>query len=304
MSKTLIVVLGPTGIGKSDLSIRIAHHFNTEIVSADSRQIYKELSIGTAVPPPGDLRKVKHHLIHTHSIHEYYSASLFENEALKVIEKLFQTNNVLVATGGSMMYIDALCKGMDDIPDADHEIRARLTLELEENGLEHLRLQLKQLDPVYYEKVDLKNPKRILHALEVCLTAGKPYSSMRTQPNKKRPFRILKIGLNMDRRELYDRINRRVDKMMETGLDDEARNVFEFSHLNSLNTVGYKELFAFFRGEIDREAAIDLIKRNSRHYARKQLTWFRKDQEINWFLPEQEDEIIRFIEKNLNPNVS
>ncbi|RKD87806.1 tRNA (adenosine(37)-N6)-dimethylallyltransferase MiaA [Mangrovibacterium diazotrophicum] len=302
MSKTVIVVLGPTGIGKSDLSIRIAQHFHTEIISADSRQIYKELAIGTAVPPADDLQKVKHHLIHNHSIHDYYSAALFEKEALETIDELFTTKDVLVVTGGSMMYIDALCKGMDDIPDADQQIRAQLMEEHQEKGLEHMRLRLKQLDPVYYEQVDLKNPKRILHALEVCLTSGKPYSSMRKDQKKERPFNILKIGLNRDRQELYDRINRRVDLMMEMGLEDEAKSVFEFHHLNSLNTVGYKELFAYFEGQQDKATAVELIKRNSRHYARKQLTWFRRDQEINWFQPEQEEEIIRFIDDKLTPN--
>lgn len=303
MSKTVIVVLGPTGIGKSDLSIRIAQHFNTEIISADSRQIYKELAVGTAVPPADDLQKVKHHLIHNHSIHDYYSAALFEKEALEIIDQLFSSKDVLVVTGGSMMYIDALCKGMDDIPDADQQIRAQLMKEHREKGLEHLRLQLKQLDPVYYEQVDLKNPKRIIHALEVCLTSGKPYSSMRKDQKKERPFNIIKIGLNRDRQELYDRINRRVDLMMEMGLEEEAKSVFEFHHMNSLNTVGYKELFAYFEGEHDKATAVELIKRNSRHYARKQLTWFRRDQEINWFQPEQEDEIIRFIDEKLTPNV-
>ncbi|WP_372776447.1 tRNA (adenosine(37)-N6)-dimethylallyltransferase MiaA [Mangrovibacterium sp.] len=299
MNKTLIVVVGPTGIGKSDLSIRIAQHLNTEIISADSRQIYRELSIGTAVPPAADLETVKHHLIHNHSIHEYYSASSFETEALNIITDLFHTNDQLVLTGGSMLYVDTLCHGIDDIPEADPEIRKQLVVELEEKGLDHLRLQLKQLDPDYYAKVDLKNPKRILHALEICLTSGQAYSSMRTAQKKERPFRILKIGLNRDRTELYDRINRRVEKMIEQGLVEEARSVYEFKNLNSLNTVGYKELFAYFDGEIKLEEAIDLIQRNSRRYARKQLTWFRKDEAINWFQPEQADEIIRFIETQL-----
>lgn len=299
MNKTLIVIVGPTGIGKSDLSIRIAQHLNTEIISADSRQIYRELSIGTAVPPAEDLETVKHHLIHNHSIHEYYSASSFEIEALNIITDLFHTKDQLVLTGGSMLYVDTLCHGIDDIPEADPEIRKQLVIDLEEKGLDHLRLQLKQLDPVYYSKVDLKNPKRILHALEICLTAGQPYSSMRTAQKKERPFRILKIGLNRDRTELYDRINRRVEKMIESGLVEEARRVYEFKELNSLNTVGYKELFAYFDGEITLEEAIDLIQRNSRRYARKQLTWFRKDEAINWFQPEQVDEIIRFIETQL-----
>ncbi|WP_163717271.1 tRNA (adenosine(37)-N6)-dimethylallyltransferase MiaA [Mangrovibacterium lignilyticum] len=297
MSKTVIVVLGPTGIGKSDLSIQIAQHFNTEIISADSRQIYKELSIGTAVPPSEDLNKVTHHLIHHHSIQDYYSAALFEKEALAIIEDRFNSKDTLVVTGGSMLYIDTLCNGIDDIPDTDPQVRTQLVQEFKEKGLEHMRLQLKQLDPAYYDKVDLKNPKRILHALEICLTSGRAYSSMRTEQKKERPFRIIKIGLTRDREELYDRINLRVDKMMEMGLEEEARSVFEFHHLNSLNTVGYKELFAFFEGEIDRDKAIELIKRNSRRYAKKQLSWFRRDSEINWFNPEQAEAIIRFIEE-------
>jgi len=299
MKKTLIVVLGPTGIGKSDLSIEIAQHFDTQIISADSRQIYRELSIGTAVPPTEDLNKVKHHLIQNHSIHDYYSASLFEKEALSILETLFETSQVVVMTGGSMLYIDTLCNGIDDIPDADPEIRARLVDELEAKGLEHLRLQLKQLDPVYYNQVDLKNHKRILHALEICLTSGKAYSSMRTDQKKERPFQIIKIGLNMDRKILYDRINERVDKMIDVGLEEEVRSVYAFHHLNSLNTVGYRELFAYFQGETDKETAIDLIKRNSRRYARKQLSWFRRDSSIQWFHPKQNAEIIHYIENEL-----
>lgn len=301
MQKTLIVLLGPTGIGKSDLSISLAQHFQTEIISSDSRQIYRELRIGTAVPPPEDLQEVPHHLIQTHSITEYYSASRFEQDALLILNKLFARHNQAIMTGGSMLYIDAVCKGIDDVPDADLKLRAELISEYEEKGIEHLRLQLKNLDPEYYNQVDLKNPKRLLHALEICLTTGRTYSSFRTRQIKERPFRILKVGLNRERAELYERINRRVDQMIQMGLEDEARNVYHLKHLNALNTVGYKELFAFFDGETDRETAIELIKRNSRHYARKQLTWFRKDPDINWFEPEQKEEIIRFIEHQLQP---
>jgi tRNA dimethylallyltransferase len=299
MRKTLIVVLGPTGIGKSDLAIEIAQHFQTEIISADSRQVYRELEIGTAVPPAEDLARIKHHLIHHRSVHDYYSASIFEQEALRVIESRFTEKDILVMTGGSMMYIDALCNGIDDIPDADPEIRAQLVDEYEKKGLEYMRLQLKQLDPAYYNQVDLKNPKRILHALEICLTSGKTYSSMRTALPKKRPFRIIKIGLNRDREELYNRINLRVDKMIAMGLEEEARAVFAHHQLNSLNTVGYKELFAYFEGEITQAQAIDLIKRNSRRYAKKQLSWFRRDPGINWFDPGQKNEIIQLIEERL-----
>jgi len=202
-------------------------------------------------------------------------------------------------TGGSMLYIDAVCNGMDHLPDADQKLRTELTREFENNGIEHLRLQLKQLDPDYYAVVDLKNPKRILHALEVCLSTGKPYSSFLTSPKKERPFRTIKIGLNLGREELYERINRRVDQMMKDGLEEEARRVYSLRHLNSLNTVGYKELFAYFDGTTSKEEAFELIKRNSRHYARRQLTWFRKDKEINWFSPDQEDEIIQFIQNQI-----
>lgn len=299
MKKTLIILLGPTGVGKSDLSIRLAQYFHTEIISSDSRQIYHELSIGTAVPFPSDLQKVKHHLIHGHSIHDYYSASHFEEDVLKILHQLFKEKDTVIMTGGSMLYIDAVCNGMDNLPDADQKLRADLTHEYKEKGIEHLRLQLKKLDPDYYAVVDLKNPKRLLHALEVCLTTGKPYSSLRTNPKKDRPFSIIKTGLNLDRQELYKRIDKRVDQMLETGLEEEASRVYPLRHLNSLNTVGYKELFAYFDGEISREKAIELIKRNSRRYARRQLTWFRRDQEITWFRPDQEKDIIRFIQSLL-----
>jgi tRNA dimethylallyltransferase len=299
MKKTLIVLLGPTGVGKSNLSIRLADYFHTEIISSDSRQVYRELSIGTAVPPFAGRQKVKHHLIHSHSIHEYYSASRFEEDVLNILDQLFKEKDTAIMTGGSMLYIDAVCKGMDNLPDADQQLRNELTLAFQEKGIEHLRLQLKRLDPDYYAAVDLKNPKRLLHALEVCLTTGKPYSSFLTAPKKQRPFKTVKIGLNLDREELYERINKRVDQMMEEGLEDEARRVYPLRHLNSLNTVGYKELFAYFDGEISREQAIELIKRNSRHYARRQLTWFRRDKGINWFRPEQEQEIIHFIQDQM-----
>jgi tRNA dimethylallyltransferase len=299
MDKTLIVVQGPTGIGKSKISIQLAKHFNTEIVSSDSRQIFRELSIGTAIPPPEDLKAVPHHLVHSHSIHENFNASLFENEALKIINQLFEKHHTAIMTGGSMLYVDAVCKGIDDQPDADPDIREAVSREFEEHGIEHLRMKLKQLDETYYHQVDLKNPKRLIRALEVCLTTGKPFSSFRKETTKERPFHILKIGLNTDRRKLYERIDRRVDQMMAEGLEDEARAMYPFRHLNPLNTVGYKELFAYFDGETTLEKAVELIKRNSRHYARKQLTWLRKDPQLFWFEPGQEKEIIQFIEQKM-----
>ncbi|WP_319502104.1 tRNA (adenosine(37)-N6)-dimethylallyltransferase MiaA [uncultured Draconibacterium sp.] len=300
MPKTLVVITGPTGIGKTEVSIKVAQHFNAEIVSADSRQIFRELNIGTAVPSKNELAAVPHHFIQSHSVEENYNASRYETEALTLINKLFQQKDILLLVGGSMLYIDAICKGIDSMPDADPEVRAALKKQLEEEGLESLRLQLKTLDPEYYKKVDLKNPNRIIHALEISIQTGKPYSSFRTDTPKERPFKILKIALNCDRQVLHKRINLRVVKMMEAGLEEEARSVYQKKHLNSLNTVGYQELFAYFNGEIPREKAIDLIKRNSRRYARKQITWFRRDEAVKWFEPAGSEEIIAWINTQIN----
>jgi tRNA dimethylallyltransferase len=299
MAKKLIVITGPTGIGKTRVGIEIARHYSTEIVSSDSRQIFKELTIGTAVPEPEELEAVKHHFIHTHSITEKYNASRYETEVLALLEQLYRTHEVLVMVGGSMLYIDAICKGIDNMPDADREIRAELKKQFDENGIEALRLQLKTLDPEYYKTVDLRNPNRIIHALEISIQTGLPYSSFRSNQTKKRPFEIIKIALNCDRAILHKRINLRVDKMVENGLEKEARKVYPQKELNALNTVGYREWFAYFDGEITREKAIELIKRNSRRYARKQITWFRKDENVVWFEPNQTKEIIRFIETQL-----
>lgn len=295
MAKTLIIVTGPTAIGKTRIAIETAKFFHTEIVSADSRQIYRELSIGTAVPSPEELAEIKHHFIHSHSILENYNASRYETEAIGLLENLFNIYDAVVMTGGSMLYIDAVCSGIDTMPDVNPELRDNLKTRLKEEGIESLRLQLKKLDPVYYSRVDLKNPARIVHALEISLMTGKPYSSFRTSPKKERPFSIIKIGLDCGRTELHRRINRRVDQMLEAGLEDEARKVYPLKNLNALNTVGYREFFTCFSGEISKEKAIEWIKRNTRRYARKQLTWFRKDPEINWFHPDEPEKIIEFL---------
>jgi len=299
MPKSLVVLTGPTGIGKTAVAIKLAKYFNTEIVSSDSRQIFKELRIGTAVPTKQELSAVKHHFIQSHSITENYNASKFENEAILLLTQLFKTLDLIILAGGSMLYIEAICKGIDDMPDADPEIRSKLKTELENDGIESLRLKLKKLDPEYYKVVDLKNPNRIIHALEMCLMTGKTFSSFRTNSKKKRPFDIIKIGLNCDRNILHHRINRRVDLMVKDGLEEEARSVYLQRHLNSLNTVGYKEWFAYFNGEISKNKAIELVKRNSRRYARKQLTWFRRDSEMQWFESNQTEEIIEYIETKL-----
>ncbi len=295
MQKTLIVLTGPTGIGKTSASIKLAKHFDTEIVSCDSRQIFKELTIGTAVPTPEELAAVKHHFIHSHTIFENYNASRYETEAMELLNHLFNRHNKILLVGGSMLYIDTICKGIDTMPDVDPEIRSELKLQLEKEGLQSLRLQLKKQDLGYYKTVDLKNPARIIHALEICLMTGKPYSQFRTAPTKKRPFSIVKIGLNTDREIVHSRINKRVDLMLDAGLEEEARSVYRYKHLTALNTVGYRELFAYFDGEISKEKAIELIKRNSRRYARKQLTWFRKDKTMKWFEPDEATKIIKYI---------
>ncbi len=299
MHKYLIVLTGPTGIGKTTAGLIIAKHFKTEIVSSDSRQIFKEMNIGTAVPSKEELAEIKHHLIQNHSIHENFNVSIFENEALHTINSLFKRQNVVLLVGGSMLYIDAICNGIDNMPDSDPEIRQMLNDKLKTEGIESLRFQLKKIDPDYYNSVDLKNTNRILHALEISVITGKPYSSFLTKSKKSRPFSVIKIGLNCERGILHSKINNRVDNMVYTGLEDEARNLYQLKHLNALNTVGYREFFAYFDGEISREKAIELIKRNSRRYARKQLTWFRKDDQMNWFEPEKTKEIISFIENQI-----
>jgi tRNA dimethylallyltransferase len=295
MNKSLIILLGPTGVGKTDLSIDIARYFHTEIISCDSRQIYKEMSIGTAVPDQQTLETIPHHFIRSHSIHNYYNASKFEIEVLDRLEFLFLKRNIVIMTGGSMLYMDAICKGLDDLPEVDHALRQSLMNRMESEGIANLLDELRALDPVYFSEVDPKNPKRILHALEICLMTGSPLSEFRRSQPRKRPFNMIKLGLNCDRKILYDRINQRVDKMFDEGLEKEATDLYPFRRLNSLNTLGYRELFNYFDGTITLEQARDKIKANSRKYARKQLTWFRRDPEITWFTPDMKDEIIAFI---------
>ncbi|MDR1756272.1 MAG: tRNA (adenosine(37)-N6)-dimethylallyltransferase MiaA [Culturomica sp.] len=295
--KRLIVLLGPTGVGKTDLSIEIAGRLHTPVLSCDSRQLYKEMKIGTAVPTDAQLAAVPHFFIGTLSVSDYYNSWQFEQQALEKIRELHRERDDLLMTGGSMMYIDAVCRGIDDVPTVDPEIRSALMERYEAEGLEPIRKQLKELDPDFYGEVDLRNPKRVLHALEVCLTAGKPYSSLRTHTPRERDFAILKIGLYREREELYRRIDRRVEEMLEAGLEQEARALYPLRHLNALNTVGYKELFDYFDGKITYNEAVSLIKRDSRRYAKKQLSWFRRDPSIHWFHPEGKAELFALIEQ-------
>lgn len=297
---TLIVLIGPTGIGKTDLSLNIAEHYNTEIISADSRQLYADLKIGTAAPTPEQLARVKHHFVRTLQLTDYYSAAQYEAEVMKKLDELFKRHNVIVLTGGSMMYVDAVCKGIDDIPTVDEETRKTLMQHYENVGLERLCAELKILDPEYYDIVDKKNPKRVIHALEICYMTGQTYTSFRTSQTKERPFNIIKVGLRREREELYARINKRVDIMMEDGLLEEAKSVYQYKNLNSLNTVGYKEMFKYLDGEWELPFAIEKIKQNSRIYSRKQVTWFKRDTDITWFHPDDTDNIMSFIEERLN----
>lgn len=299
---TLLVLLGPTGVGKTEWSLRVAEKWACPIVSADSRQIYKGMTIGTAAPTQDQLARAPHYFIGALSPEAYYSASQFEEEAIPLIEKLLLTHETIVMTGGSMMYIDALCKGIDEIPTIDETLRREVYELYQQEGLDLIRQQLKILDPDFYHQVDLKNPKRVIHALEVCLMAGKPYSTLRTNPDKVRSFRIVKIGFTRERDELYARINNRVDEMMKNGLLDEARHFYPMRHLNSLNTVGYKELFAYFDGNCTLDFAIDKIKQHTRNYARKQMTWFKKDKDIEWInLSEKSPDVLSKIMKKVFP---
>lgn len=281
-TKYLIVIVGPTGSGKSDLAIEIAERYGAPIISTDSRQFYRGIPIGTAQPDAEQLQRVEHHFIASHDLKQEFNCGAYETEALKRLEELYRKHDVVVAVGGSGLYIKALCEGMDSLPEAEPELREELARRLRSEGLESLCEELRQRDPAYYEEVDRNNPARVLRALEVCISTGLPYSSMRTGEKRQRPFNIIKLGIDMERERLYERINRRVDVMMQMGLEQEARAVYHLRELNSLQTVGYREMFDYFDGTISRDEAIELIKRNSRRYAKRQMTWFRRDEEIKW----------------------
>lgn len=296
----LVILLGPTGVGKTELSLRVAEHFGSPIISSDSRQLYKDLPVGTAAPTPEQMARVKHYMVGTLNLTDYYSASNFEEDVLSLLQTLHQTKPTVVMTGGSMMYIDAISKGIDEIPTVTPEIREAIYTQFEREGLENILEELKVSDPVHYDEVDRMNYKRVIHAVEICRMTGEPYSSFRTNSRKQRPFNIIKVGLTRDREELYNRINRRVDQMLTDGFLEEAHKVYPFRHLNSLNTVGYKELFKYFDGEWPLDLAVEKIKRNSRVYARKQMTWFKRDEEIRWFHPEKEDEIIQYLDEKVS----
>lgn len=281
-TKHLIVIVGPTGSGKSDLAIEIAERYGAPIISTDSRQFYRGIPIGTAQPDAEQLQRVEHHFIASHDLKQEFNCGAYETEALAKLEELYRKHDVVVAVGGSGLYIKALCEGMDSLPEAEPELREELARRLRGEGLESLCEELRQRDPAYYEEVDRNNPARVLRALEVCISTGLPYSSMRTGEKRQRPFNIIKLGIDMERERLYERINRRVNVMMQMGLEQEARAVYHLRTLNSLQTVGYREMFDYFDGTISRDEAIELIKRNSRRYAKRQMTWFRRDEEIKW----------------------
>lgn len=291
---TLYVLLGPTAVGKTELALQIAEKLGSPILNCDSRQIYRGMEIGTAAPT-AEQQRVKHYFVGTHDIGSYYSAAQYEQDVLSLMERLKSSHQSLLLTGGSMMYLDAVCNGIDDIPSVDAEVRETLRERLMNGGIDEMRNELRLLDPEYYYSADTRNPKRVVHALEVCYTTGRAYSSFLTKERKQRPFHIVKIGLKRERKELFERINSRVDAMMDAGLLDEARRLYPFRHENALNTVGYKELFRYLDGEWELPFAVEKIKKNTRDYAKKQMTWFAHDNEIQWFHPDQKEEIFQII---------
>jgi len=292
---TLYVLLGPTAVGKTELALQIAEMLGSPILNCDSRQIYRGMEIGTAAPTQEQQNRVKHYFVGTHDIGSYYSAAQYEQDVLSLISELNGSHQNLLLTGGSMMYLDAVCNGIDDIPSVDAEVREILAKRLAEGDIDEMRNELHLLDPDYYHTADTRNPKRVVHALEVCYTTGRPYSSFLTKERKYRPFQIVKIGLKRERQELFERINKRVDAMMEGGLLDEVRRLYPFRQENALNTVGYKELFRYFDGEWELPYAVEKIKKNTRDYAKKQMTWFAHDIEIKWFHPDQMEEIFQIL---------
>lgn len=296
---SLVVLIGPTAVGKTDTSLAIASYLGCPIISADSRQMYKGMEIGTAMPTKDELARQKHYFVGQLCPGDYYSAARYEEEVLSLLEKEFPHHPTMLMSGGSMMYIDAVCNGIDDIPTVDDITRATILEKYEREGLESLAAELRILDPEYYNEADIKNPKRVMHALEICYMTGKRYSSFRKRQKKERPFNIIKIGLQRDREELYERINRRVDMMIEQGLIEEAKKFYHLKHHNSLNTVGYKEIFKYLDGEWTLPFAIEKIKQNTRIYSRKQVTWYRKDEEITWFHPSDIEGIIKLIESRI-----
>lgn len=295
----LIVITGPTGVGKTDLSIELAEHYGTEIINADSRQIYAEMSIGTAAPTKEQMERVKHHFVATKHIGDYYSASMYEQEVLKLLDADGQENEIMILSGGSMLYIDAVCNGIDDIPTIRDDIRQMMKQRLANEGLEALVEELRQLDPEYGRIVDEHNTRRVIHALEICHQTGSTYTSFRTGKKKQRPFRIIKIGLTCQRELLYERINQRVVRMIEAGLVEEVRSLLPYRYENALNTVGYKEIFKYIDGEISLDEAIRQIQSNSRQYARKQLTWYKRDEEMKWFENAKAEDIIEYINNQI-----
>lgn len=296
--KTLISIVGPTAIGKTNLAIAVAKNYNCEIISCDSRQFFKEMKIGTAVPSDVELAQVKHHFIQNKSIHDTYSVGDFERDGLAFLEEYFKNNNICVMVGGSGLYERAITIGFDQFPDVDPQIRENLNQELEEYGIERLQEELKLSDPIYYNEVDIHNKQRVTRALEITRGTGKPFSSFRNQNLNPRPFNIIKIGLELPREEMYDRINRRVDIMLNEGLIEEVKALKPLKDLNALQTVGYRELFDYFEGKISKEFAIEEIKKNTRRFAKRQMTWFKKDSAVNWFSPVEINQIIDFINRN------
>lgn len=297
----LIVLTGPTGVGKTELCLGLAEHYGIDIINADSRQLFKEIPIGTAAPTAQQMQRVRHYFVANHSIGDYYSASMYEQEVMALLtERMDRGERLLpLLTGGSMMYIDAVCNGIDDIPTVDDETRALMKQRLADEGLETLVEELHRLDPEHWAIVDKQNPRRVVHALEICHMTGKTYTSFRVGEKRQRPFNIIKIGVNRSREELYDRINARVLQMMDDGLEEEAKRMLPFREQNALNTVGYKEMFAYFDGVIPKEEAIRQIQSNSRRYARKQLTWYKRDEDMRWFEPSNVEEIIKYIDEKI-----